>query len=206
MHYNQPTFVDFIIPTYNRYDQLKSMLYSLIAQYDSDWSAQVIIDDITNNIIIDNIKDINDSRISYTLTGQRYNDWGHTPREIGKQQSTSQYVIMTGDDNYYVPTLVGELKKVAESNSLPALIYWNMIHNYWDYESRPSALHVGCIDMGAFATRCDLAQQIKLPTSYCADAEFIVLLRDFLANTNKNNDYVESEKFVHINKILFVHN
>lgn len=200
------SFVDFIIPTYQRYDQIKSMLYSLISQYDPDWSAQVIIDDIENDTIVDIIKNINDSRISYTFTGQRYNNWGHTPREMGKQQSTSQYVIMTGDDNYYVPTLVSEIKKAADNNNMPSLIYWNMVHNYWDYESRVSLLCEGSIDMGAFATRRDLAQQIKLPTCYCADAEFIVLLKDLVKLKNADTNYDESKDLIHINKILFIHN
>ena len=208
MENKHKSFVDIIIPTFNRYNLLKCMLYSLIAQYDPDWTATVVIDNIEtseeSNTIIDIIKQISDSRIRYINTDRQYNDWGHTPREIGKQQSESQYIIMTGDDNYYVPTLVGELKKVAEDNSIPALMYWNMVHNYWDYDERPCALHVGCIDMGAFATRRDLAQQIKLPTCYCADAHFIGMLKDYLAE--HDTTYVESENFIHINKTLFVHN
>jgi hypothetical protein len=58
--------------------------------------------------------------------------------------------------------------------------------------------------MGAFATRRDLAQQIKLPTCYCADAHFIGMLKDHLAENNTT--YVESENCIHINKTLFVHN
>jgi hypothetical protein len=200
------TFVDFIIPTYNRYDQINCLLYSLISQYDPDWSAQVIIDDKENDKLINTIISINDKRISYLLTGTRYNNWGHTPREIGKQRSYSRYIIMTGDDNYYVPVLVSELKKVAENNNTPPVIYWDMIHNYWDYSGRPSLLCEGSIDMGAFATRRDLAQQIKLPTTYCADAEFIELLKDTLKKQQGEDAYDEAKNFVHIQKTLYIHN
>jgi len=200
------TFVDFIIPTYNRCDQIGCILYSLISQYDTDWSAQVIIDDIENNKLVNTINNINDARISYCFTGTRFNNWGHTPREIGKQKSTSQYIIMTGDDNYYAPVLVSELKKVAENNNYPPVIYWDMIHNYWDYSGRPSLLCEGSIDMGAFATRRDLAQQIKLPTTYCADAEFIEILKDSLKKQQGENVYSEEKNFIHIQKTLFIHN
>ena len=189
-------FVDFIIPTYNRYDQLKSMLYSLIAQYDPHWSAQVIIDDTSNDNIISIIKYINDSRISYTLTGQRYNDWGHTPREIGKQQSTSQYVIMTGDDNYYTPNAVQEIKSSARDHNMPSLIYWDMIHSHFNYKLLESKLLFGQIDMGAFATRRDIAQKIKLNNTYTADGWFIHDLNTLFSNENK----------IKIDKVLFVHN
>jgi len=206
MENKNKSFIDFIIPTYNRYDLIRCMLYSLISQYDPDWTAQVIIDDVKNDTLIDIINNIRDERISYTFTNKRYNDWGHTPRDIGKQQSESQYIIMTGDDNYYVPTLVSELKKVAVDNSMPALMYWNMVHNYWNYESKVSLLCSGSIDMGAFATRRDLAQQIKLPITYCADAEFIIKLKELIKLENKDVNYDESKDIVHINKTLFVHN
>ena len=190
------SFVDFIIPTYNRYDLLRCMLYSLISQYDPDWTSQVIIDDPQNTTIVDIIKTINDKRISYTLTETRYNDWGHTPREIGKQQSNSQYIIMTGDDNYYTPTTVSEIKKAAAENNNPGLIYWDMIHSHFDYKMLECKLAFGQIDIGAFATRRDLAQKIKLNNSYTADGWFIHSL----------NTLFDKEEKVKIDKVLFVHN
>lgn len=196
MNEKYKSFVDFIIPTYQRYDQIKGTLYSLVSQYNTDWSAQVIIDDIKNDTIVNIIKDINDSRISYTFAGQRYNDWGHTPREIGKQQSESQYIIMTGDDNYYVPTLVEELKLVANNSSTPALIYWDMIHSHRNYHAFYSILTHGGIDMGAFATRNDIAKTIKLSSNFAADGEFIATMLTSYP----------LEKFVKIDKFLYVHN
>lgn len=196
MKINQPAFVDFIIPTYDRHLQLKSMLYSLIVQYDADWSAQVIIDDVENNLCVSIVESFNDSRISCTLAGQRYNDWGHTPREIGKQQSTSQYVIMTGDDNYYTPTTVSEIKKAATENNNPGLIFWNMVHSHFDYTVLECKLGIGMIDMGAFATRRDIAQKIKLNNTYTADGCFIHDLDILFPNEDK----------IKIDKVLFVHN
>jgi len=191
-----PSFIDFIIPTYNRYDQLKSMLHSLVSQYDPDWSAQVIIDDVENNLIVSIVESFNDSRISYTFTGQRYNDWGHTPREIGKQQSESQYVIMTGDDNYYTPNTVQEIKSSARDHNMPGLIFWNMIHSHLDYKLLECKLLFGQIDMGAFATRRDIAQKIKLNNTYTADGWFIHDLNTLFPNEDK----------IKIDKVLFVHN
>lgn len=190
------SFIDFIVPTYNRHDQIRSMLHSLVSQYDSDWSANVIIDDIENDMMIDIIKDINNERIRYTFTGHRYNDWGHTPREMGKQLSDSQYVIMTGDDNYYVPTTVSEIKKAAAENNTPGLIYWDMIHSHLNYKLLECKLLFGQIDMGAFATRRDIAQKIKLNNTYTADGWFIHDLNTIFPNEDK----------IKIDKVLFVHN
>lgn len=97
--------VEFIIPTYNRIDALKSMLCSLIAQSLNDWGAMVMIDREFNQQYEDLLKSFNDSRIVWAYMDKRYNDFGHTPRQVGKQASTADYIIMTGDDNYYIPHL-----------------------------------------------------------------------------------------------------
>jgi GT2 family glycosyltransferase len=183
--------VEFIIPTYNRYNELRVILSSIVAQTNNNWCATVIIDDET----IWDILPIEHPQIKYTCTGKRYNDWGHTPREMGKQNSIADYIIMTGDDNYYAPVLVDNIIKIAEEN--PALIYWDMIHNYYDYSVFTCSLGSWGIDMGAFATRNDIAKSIHLCTNKIdADGSFI---EDFKKMFPK-------EKTIKINKILFVHN
>lgn len=186
--------VDFIIPTYNRIDLLKCMLSSLVAQTNRDWVANVIIDDYKNEDLVSMIEQFDDDRIKHTFTGCRYNDFGHTPREIGKQLSRATYIIMTGDDNYYTPNFVEELKTVSANK--PGIIYWDMVHSHYDYQYFKCEPAFNQIDMGAFATRRDLAQQIALGKEYAADGLFIENFKHIFPN----------EKIVKINKILFVHN
>ncbi len=170
--------VDFIIPTYWRIEPLHCMLTSLLAQSDKDWEANVVIDNVCDDekvpYITGLVNMLDDDRIIYTITGERYNNWGHTPRELGKQASEADYIILTGDDNYYTPNFVAELKKASLSK--PGMIYWDMVHSHYDYQYFNCKPAYNQIDMGAFATRRDLAQQIKLNTSYAADGEYV---RDF---------------------------
>ncbi len=187
--------VDFIIPTYNRIDSLRSMLSCLIAQTCEDWHAQVIYDGVNNLSIKKLIKSFNDSRIEYKGLDKRYNDFGHTPREVGKQQSKSKYIIMTGDDNYYMPTFVYELKIVIDAHN-PGMIYWDMVHSHYEYQYFECRLAYNQIDMGAFATRRDIAQSIRLGNEYAADGIFV-------------NEYINKypiETIYKISKVLFVHN
>jgi len=165
------------------------MLASLVTQTSPNWIATVIVDDIESARGV-----YGSDKIRLQFTGRRYNDWGHTPREIGKQASTADYIIMTGDDNYYVPTFVEELEKATIEN--PGIIYWDMIHNHYNYSYFKCSLFLGHIDIGAFATRRDIAQQIKLGTSYAADGHFI----------GEFNERFPNEKKVKIEKVLFVHN
>jgi len=190
--------VDFVIPTYWRVEPLHCMLASLTSQTDGDWNATVVIDNIGEDekvpYIISLIKVFDDDRISYFITGKRHNNWGHTPREIGKQLSEADYIIMTGDDNYYTPNFVAELKKASISK--PGMVYWDMVHSHYDYQYFNCKPAYNQIDMGAFATRRDLAQQIPLNVSFAADGEYV---RDF------NTKFPQEQK-IKINKTLFVHN
>lgn len=189
------SLVEFIIPTYDRIEALDCMLASLQAQTDKDFKVFVVIDDIRcdrTDVIVNICKRYNN--IHWYFTERRYNDWGHTPREIGKQLAKSDYIIMTGDDNYYTPNFVAELRKAAETK--PGMIYWDMVHSHYDYQYFKCTPAFNQIDMGAFATRRDLAQQIKLNTSYAADGEYV---RDF-------NTKFPLEQKIKISKVLFVHN
>jgi glycosyltransferase involved in cell wall biosynthesis len=188
--------VQFIIPTYDRVDLLRCMLSSLLAQSNSNWDAKVIIDSHDHySKITDMIDDCFQSLIPFPMIlEERYNDWGHTPREIGKQLSTADYIIMTGDDNYYTPNFVEELVLASKSN--PGMIYWDMVHSHYDYQYFKCEPGFNQIDMGAFATRRDLAQQIPLGKEYAADGLFVESFKRMFPN----------EKIVKINKVLFVHN
>jgi len=186
--------VEFIIPTYNRKYPLGSILASLIAQTNGDWGAHVVIDDPEQTIADDVLEIFNDNRIKKTHLDKRYKDWGNTPREYGKQQSNANYVIMTGDDNYYTPNLVKELKLAAKDN--PGMIYWDMVHSHYKYSYFKCTPVINCIDIGAFATRTDLAKEIVLTTTFAADGEFV---RDFIKK-------FPLESLVKIDKVLFVHN
>lgn len=186
--------VDFIIPTYNRPAPLKCMLASLIAQTNTSWRAHVVIDnpdDVENVRLVESFAD---DRIKWTKMDRRYNDWGHTPREYGKQVSQCAYIVMTGDDNYYTPNFVHELEKHTEFD--PGMIYCDMVHSHYGYTFFQCTPFVNKIDMGAFATRSDLAKQLPLGVHYAADGLFV---EAFKVN-------FPHERILKIDKVLFVHN
>lgn len=186
--------VEFIIPTYYRPNLLKAMLASLVAQTDGDWGALVMIDNDKNEEIEEVCNMFEDERIRYHYMDRRYNDWGHTPREQGKQMSQADYIIMTGDDNYYTPNFVSEIRSQCEMRV--GMVYWDMVHSHYHYACFRCFPRHGQIDMGAFATRRDLAQQIDLGTEYGADGIFV---DNFILK-------FPNEHIVKIEKVLFVHN
>lgn len=184
--------VDFIIPTYKRPELLKCMLHSLVCQIDGYWGAHVVIDNPDDVENVKLVESFSDPRIRWSKMDKRYNDWGHTPREYGKQQSEADYIIMTGDDNYYTPNFVAELNKYHGAG----MIYWDMVHSHYDYSYFKCSPFMNQIDMGAFATRRDLAQQIPLGKEYAADGLYVENFKHIFPN----------ESIVKINQVLFVHN
>jgi glycosyltransferase involved in cell wall biosynthesis len=189
--------LDIIIPTYNRKNELQSMLASLIAQTKDNWRVNIIVDDTRKEYIWRQelttlITPYGNIKITYT--NQRYNDWGHTPREIGKQDSDADYILMTGDDNYYVPTFIENISPEMEKNV--DFIYWDMVHSHYGYSYFKCEPRTHAIDMGAFCIKRELAQQLKLGTNFAADGDYVEAFKKKFPNATMKK----------INKILFVHN
>lgn len=191
--------IEFIIPTYSRVSHLLTILGSLKAQTNQNWKAHVVADCPPYSIkeyMKKMIEFLDDERIVLTFTENRYNDWGHTPRNIGLENATEDWVIMTGEDNYYVPTFVENfLNAISESTHF---VFCNMVHNwnrdqYVSVDCQPS---YGKIDMGNFMTKTEFAKQMKLDvTLISADAKFV-------------DEYLKNFKgeVVKIDKFLYVHN
>lgn len=190
--------IEFIIPTYNRPNQLLCCISSIVSQYSPNWRVHVVADGVYDGY--DRIKDIfkNESRIRFSELDGPHNDWGHTPRNFGLDRATEEWVVMTGDDNYYMPIFVGEFLKAAELDT--HFVYCNLVHdwgpskNYIPLDSEPK---INKIDIGNFMTKTEYSKQIKLNTEYInADGRFVLeYLKKF-----------DNKEIVKINKILYVHN
>ena len=190
--------IDFIIPTYNRPNHLMCIINSIFAQTNPNWTINVVADcppEGSLDKIMDYFKD--SEKIKFTILPQRYNDWGHTPRNIGVEQSVEEWVVMTGEDNYYVPIFVDEFLSKVTPNS--HFIYCDMVHNWvkQTYKCISSRPQYGLIDIGNFMTRTKFAKEVKLNiTKMAADAIFVA---DYLKK------YPQGE-VIHIEKALYVHN
>jgi glycosyltransferase involved in cell wall biosynthesis len=191
--------IEFIIPTYNRIPHLITMLGSLQAQSNPNWMAHVVAD-CPEDEIQEQLKTViaffNDPRMKLSILPERYNDWGHTPRQHGLDNATEEWVIMTGEDNYYVPEFVDIMLEEGKNQHF---VYCDLVHNWInrDYIPIQSKLQLGRIDIGSFMTKTNMAQKIKLKKDFeWADWFFV---QDF------QNKY-KVAKYKKVNKVLYVHN
>jgi hypothetical protein len=190
---------EFIITTFSRTNHLITIVGSLMSQSNPNWKAHIVADCPDEDIvkrINEMVTFFNDDRIKLTVLDKRYNDWGHTPRQYGLDNATQEWVVMTGEDNYYVPDFVDSMLSQSEHQHF---VYCDMVHNWVnkEYILVKTKLQLGAIDIGCFMTKTNMAQRIKLNTSHeWADWFFV---QDF---TNK----FKQAKILKVNKILYVHN
>jgi glycosyltransferase involved in cell wall biosynthesis len=190
--------IEFIIPTYNRADNLVSILYSLISQTNKNWKAHVIIDN-NSTILFDKVIDLlkDEHRIKFTCINGPHNDCGHTPRNYGLENASEEWIVMTGDDNYYIPTFVSEVFNIIDEDT--KFVYCDMIHNGYDYQFFNTHHSSHNIDIGNMIMKTELAKQFRLDaTRLDADGVFC---GEYINTNCKKESTIKK-----INKILYVHN
>jgi len=191
--------IEFIIPTFSRTNHLITIVGSLMAQSNPNWTAHIVAD-YPDEEIVKRINDMvtffNDDRIKLTVLEKRYNDWGHTPRQFGLYSATEEWVIMTGEDNYYVPEFVDIMLREGDKHHF---VYCDMVHNWInkDYIPINSKLQLGAIDIGSFMTKTNMAKKIKLKNKHeWADWYFV----------EEFQKIYKVAKYKKVSKILYVHN
>ncbi len=194
-----------VVPTFNHKHKLEVIINCFLSQTLDEWAMTVVSDgpaDIEYNRVIERYSDINN--ISFHCMDKRYNDWGHTPREYGLYQGDSEWTIMTGYDNYYVPTFIEEFTRVSKTTNNCEFIFCDFILNhlrdgipYNKYIN--SKLEVGEIDIGNFAVKTSTLREVGFTfREFAADWELVKALRSVIFNKQGN--------VVKLNQTLYVHN
>lgn len=193
-----------VIPTYGGGPKLEVIVNCFLAQTCQDYHISIVSDGPEQETAkqLERYYDI--ENFSYYHLDKRYNDWGHTPREFGIYQSNCEFTLMSGYDNYYVPTFIEEFKKAARFTSNVKFIFCDMIHNHVingsSYNGHiDSVLESGRIDIGNFATNTDLLKLVGYKSrSYAADWDLVESLIPYLKQPENN--------IIKIPKTLYIHN
>lgn len=188
--------IEFIIPTYNRPNHLMCTINSIVSQRSDKWYIHVIADCPPNNSLDKIINYFEgDERIKFTILEERYNDWGHTPRNIGLDKAKEDWVIMTGEDNYYAPVFVDHFLDGSEKYDF---VYCDMIHNWTDSQYH----HIKCkpklynIDIGCFMVRRNKLNGLRLDTTK-TESDGLFVEEYLKINKNSKIKYIEKPLYVH---------
>lgn len=162
----QKPLIEIIAVTYQQPGPLKVLVQCFLNQTADNWKLVVIHDgpDAAFDALMSGYAD---RRISHWSTPNRFNDWGHSLRDMGLKKARGDFVLLTNGDNYYVPQFVALVTKAIDAAN-PDLVIFNLLSHYTGtdqaplppYSLRSVELEGFRIDIGAAVVRTRIARTI----------------------------------------------
>jgi len=200
-----PPVIGVMAVAYRRPGPLKVLIQCFLNQTASNWTLTVIHDGPDDEFAQIMQGCLVPGKIEGYCTGARHSDFGHTLRAIGIEQATSDYLLLTNDDNYYVPKFIEILSGEIQQTQADVILF-DMVHSYDRPGGRPQPsysyfqthLSRWNIDMGAAVVRTSLAKAAGFrDRSYDGDATYF---EDVLRVGGP------ATKVHKLDRVLFVHN
>jgi glycosyltransferase involved in cell wall biosynthesis len=195
-HAMHSTLVSFIVPWYQH---IPTTITSLLAQTHNNIEIIVIYDGECPKKFQDYITSLQDERIKFSQSDKRYNDWGHTLRNmaIDLLNKDSFATVFTGVDNYYLPTFTKELLEPLSRQVSMLGTYCNMVHNKSNWNIVSTRLQYSYIDCGCFMAKTDLAREFRWGKK--VDWEDWIFIEKIIKKYGMHN-------IKKIERMLYVHN
>ncbi len=186
--------ITFVVTAYKETVDAYMFLSSLLLQTDSRWKC-IIVGDDDNQYIKDTVSFFNDNRIEFLYIDNPVKYYGHTNRKYALDNLvTTDFILQTSIQDYFLPCAVSDILSYASNYDF---IYYNSLHNHFDYKILNAQLEICKIDWGNFAVRTKIAKEVGInkPESNACDGFFV---EDCLKYPNI--------RVAKLNKILTVHN
>lgn len=188
-----------IAVAYERVIPLRILIDSFLLQTNTNWEMTIVYDGKAPESVLDILNLYNDLRLVFVETPTRNGLWGHPNRReyLSLLPPAKDYVLLTNDDNYYVPRFVELMLEACGDNV--GIVMCDTVHSHYNYNLHKSFPREGNIDMGAFIVRQDVAVTVGFNHSgRGADGKYA---EDCYAYCNANNLITN-----HIQKPIFIHN
>lgn len=197
-----------ICVAYKRYKNIPVLIHALLAQTLQNFELLIIHDgpDAAMEKLLAPYRDAHPGVIDFMFSETRFNDYGHSLRDIGLKRAAGDYVLLTNDDNYYAPKFLEYMfAPVRTMDTPPDIVMCDMIHShnkpggrkqapYNFFETKPERLS---IDIGCFMARTALARQAGFrDKTHDGDATYFEDVVRAAGNP----------KIVKVPHVLFVHN
>lgn len=188
-----------ICTSYERPLHLQILINSFLVQTRLSWELYIIHDGKPSEAITKVINSYSDNRIHFTYTEKRNQQYGHPNRKLLLEQvkvSEHDFILITNDDNYYVPVFVEWMMSVVSNNT--GIVFCNTVHSLMKYELHHSKLRENGIDMGCFIVRGSIAKKVGFNnTHYSADGAYATECKRYSDNRNYEIRYIAKPLFVH---------
>src|SRR6185437_12241311 len=113
----------------------------------------------TRDVVIAYLKAYPD-KFEYLETEKRYNDFGHSLRQMGINAASTEFLLLTNGDNYYTPRFVEFMFEAIDRDDLDVVLC-DMVHShhnpgltiqssYGVFRTKPFRFY---LDIGCFLAR-----------------------------------------------------
>lgn len=203
-----PPKIHVIAVAFEKLDQLKVFVQSWINQTKGNWILTVIHDGPNEefNLIMSGYKNEYPSSIEYLTTEKRFNDYGHSLRDMGLKNIKGEYVLLTNADNYFIPKTVEFINEVFIEHQ-PDIVIFDMVHshnmpggrNLPAYSYFETKLERLSIDISSAIVKASLAEKAGFrDKTHDGDASYFEDIMKL--------KFPSGVSFVKIPRVLFVHN
>lgn len=195
------------VVSYRRYTQIACLIHSLQAQTMPAFHLVILHDgpDFEMLQLLSKLSRETALSFEFRFSRVRHNDYGHSLRAEAIQVCDTDYILLTNDDNYYVPKFAELMLTAATRHDLD-MVLCDMVHSHdrpggrpvGSYAAFPTHPSAGNVDIGCFITRTERAKRVGFRDKRSiGDATYVT---DLMA---LGPDLMRWAK---VEKILFVHN
>lgn len=196
-----------VVVTYKMPAALNSTLAAFECQTMQNFDLIVLHDgpdEATRRVVNERPSSVPHPPMQYIETEIRYNDYGHSLRDIGIGRATGDFLLITNGDNYYSPRFVEFAFDAIEAQGLD-LVMWNFVHSHVRPGGTPFPSYspfstfplLWRIDIGAMLVRTSIAKRVGFrDKSHDGDAAYL-------------QDMLELDQPIRMGKIektLMIHN
>lgn len=165
--------LSFVSVAYQRPLLLRSLISCILAQSFKDFELLIIHDGPDGAESSEAVaKSFGDSRVRFHVTDHRFNDYGHSLREMSTAMCQGEFVGHTNDDNYYVPCYFERMMPPLLSNHAD-FVYCDMIHSHFNYAIFPTTPKQCAIDAGGWIARKSNLPEKWLDKGWCGDGYYV---------------------------------
>src|SRR5215217_2141977 len=97
-----------VCASYRRYEHLPILIHSIMAQTIQNFRLLILHDgpdERMHSLLIRYQNEFPD-RMRFMFTEKRYNDYGHSLRDLGIKEADGEFILITNDDKYYSPQFI----------------------------------------------------------------------------------------------------
>ena len=188
-----------ICVAYERPIAMRGLIDCFLLQTSPNWELRIIHDGCASQCVRDVIALYNDPRIIFIETEERTQTYGHLNRRrfLNEQQGdVGDFVLMTNDDNYYVPIFVDYMLGRIGANI--GMVYCDSVHSHFQYIHHTTQVKLNHIDIGSFIVRLDIAKSVGFTgTAFNADGIYAIKCYDLCRRSGLCAVYVPKPLFIH---------